>query len=54
MQNVLAIDVAKGKSMVALISSSGEVLIDAYEVNHSINVFNNLLDKINCFKLNNC
>ena len=54
MQNVLAIDVAKGKSMVALISSSGEVLINAYEVNHYINDFNNLLEKINCFKLNNC
>ena len=54
MQNVLAIDVAKGKSMVALISSSGEVLINAYEVNHYINDFNNLLEKINYFKLNNC
>lgn len=54
MQNVLAIDVAKGKSMVVLISSSGEVLIDAYEVNHYINDFNNLLNKINKFSLDNC
>ena len=36
MQNCLAIDVAKGKSMVSLISSCGEVLIDPYEINHSI------------------
>ena len=34
MQNVLAIDVAKGKSMVLLISSCGEVLIEPYEINH--------------------
>ena len=33
MHNCLAIDVAKGKSMVTLVSSSGEVLIDPYEVN---------------------
>ena len=34
MHNCLAIDVAKGKSMVTLIISSGDVLIDPYEVNH--------------------
>ena len=33
MQNCLAIDVAKGKSMVSLISSCGEVLIDPCEIN---------------------
>ena len=53
MQNCLAIDVAKGKSMVTLVSSSGEVLIDPYEVNHSINDFSNLLNRINNFKLDN-
>ena len=42
MRNVLAIDVAKGKSMVTLVSSSGEVLIHPYEINHSINDFSNL------------
>ena len=46
MQSCLAIDVAKGKSMVTLISSSGEVLIDPYEINHSINDFTNLLNRI--------
>lgn len=53
MQNVLAIDVAKGKSMVSLISSCGEVLIDPYEINHSINDFTNLLNRIKKFKLDN-
>ena len=53
MQNCLAIDVAKGKSMVSLISSCGEVLIDPYEINHSINDFSNLLNRIKKFKLDN-
>ena len=39
MPSCLAIDVAKGKSMVTLVSSCGEVLIDPYEVDHSIMVF---------------
>ena len=49
MQNCLAIDVAKGKSMVTLVSSSGEVLIDPYEVSHTINDFNLLLKRIKRF-----
>ena len=53
MQSVLAIDVAKGKSMVSLISSCGEVLIDPYEINHSINDFTNLLNRIKKLKLDN-
>ena len=53
MRNVLAIDVAKSKSMVTLISSCGEVLIEPYEINHSINDFTNLLNRINKFKLEN-
>ena len=53
MHNCLAVDVAKGKSMVTLVSSSGEVLINPYEVNHSINDFANLLNRINKFKLDN-
>ncbi len=51
MHNCLAIDVAKEKSMVTLISSCGEVLIDPYEVNHSINDFANLLNRIKNLKL---
>ncbi len=53
MQKCLAIDVAKGKSMVSLISSSGEVLIDPYEINHSIIDFTNLLNRIKKLKLDN-
>ena len=53
MHNCLAVDVAKGKSMVTLISSCGEVLIDPYEVNHSINDFSNLLNRIKKLKLDN-
>ena len=53
MHNCLAIDVAKEKSMVSLISSCGEVLIDPYEINHSINDFSNLLNRINNLKLDN-
>lgn len=51
MHNSLAIDVAKGKSMVTLISSCGEVLIEPYKINHSINDFSNLLNRINKLKL---
>ena len=53
MHNCLAIDIAKGKSMVTLVSSSGQVLIEPYEINHSINSFTNLLNRINNFKLDN-
>ena len=53
MQSVLTVDVAKVKSMVTLISSCGEVLIDPYEINHSINDFSNLLNRINNLKLEN-
>ncbi len=53
MKNCLAIDVAKGKSMVTLVRFSGEVLINPYEINHSINDFTNLLNRITKFKLDN-
>ena len=53
MRNCLAIDVAKSKSMVTLVSSCGEVLIEPYEINHSINDFTNLLNRINKLKLDN-
>ncbi len=51
-KNYLAIDLAKSKSMLTLISSCGEVLIEPYEINHSINDFSNLFNRINNFKLN--
>ena len=53
MHNCLAIDVAKSKSMVSLVSSCGEVLIEPYEINHSINDFTNLLNRINKLKIDN-
>ena len=53
MRNCLAIDVAKSKSMVTLVSSCGEVLIEPYEINRSINDFSNLLNRINKLKLDN-
>ena len=53
MHNILAIDVAKGKSMVSLISSCGEVLIEPYEITHSINDFSNLHNRIKNLKLDN-
>lgn len=39
---VLAIDVAKSKSMVSLINYYGEVIISPYEINHNLNDFKNL------------
>ena len=53
MHNCLAIDAAKSKSMITLVSSCGEVLIEPYEINHSINDFTNLLNRINKLKLEN-
>ena len=48
MQNCLVIDVAKSKSMVTLVSSCGETLIEPYEINHSINdLFNFLIELLN-------
>lgn len=46
MHYVLAIDVAKEKSMGTLISSCGEVLIDPYEFKHSKQDFSSLLVRI--------
>ena len=46
MKYVLAIDIAKNKSMVLLIDSAGEVFIGPYEINHTLSDFNNLKDKI--------
>ena len=46
MKYVLAIDVAKNKSMVSLINNCGEVLIEPYEVNHKLNDFKDLKERI--------
>jgi len=51
MKYVLAIDIAKNKSMVSLINSCGEVLIEPYDVNHSWNDFQNLKEGIEKFNI---
>lgn len=53
MKSVLAVDVAKGKSMVSLITNCGEVLIEPYEINHSKIDFDKLNQSISKFNLEN-
>src|SRR5574344_735742 len=53
MKCVLAIDVAKAKSMVSLITDCGEVLIGPYEINHSKVDFDYLNRSISKFNLDN-
>ena len=53
MQSILAIDVAKSKSMVSLITNCGEVLIEPYEINHLKKDFDNLNQKISKLNLDN-
>lgn len=52
-QNVSVIDVVKGKSMITFVNSSGGVLIKPYKINHFINDFTNLFNRINKLKLEN-
>lgn len=47
MNSVLVVDVAENKSIVALITEYGEVLIEPYEVIHNPNNFN--LDNLTIF-----
>ena len=51
MKYVLAIDVAKNKSMVSLISECGEVLIEPYEIKHKLSDFEKLEERIRKFKI---
>src|SRR5574344_2239478 len=53
MQTVLAIDVAKGKSMISLITDCSEILIEPYEINHSKIDFEILNNSISKFNLDN-
>ena len=52
MKSVCAIDVAKDKSMIFLMTEDGEVLIEPYEIKHNLIDFNFLDDKIKSFNLN--
>lgn len=51
MNYVLAIDVAKNKSMVSLISSCGEILIEPYEINHKLSDLQKLNERIEKFNI---
>lgn len=51
MKYVLAIDVAKNKSMATLIDNCGEVYFEPYEFNHTLSDFQNLLERIELFDI---
>lgn len=51
MKSVLSVDVAKGKSMVLLMNSDGEILIDAKEIKHNLENFNSLEKEIKSLNL---
>jgi transposase len=46
MKSVLSVDVAKNKSMFMLMASDGEIVIDSIELEHSLNNFESLKNKI--------
>jgi len=49
MKFVLAIDVAKNKSMVSLFANNGYAWIEPYEINHSLCDFQNLIERVRDF-----
>ena len=53
MHRCLTIDVDQSKSMVTLVSSCSGILIKPYKMNHSINGFSDLLNRINKLKSDN-
>ena len=53
MKSVCAIDIAKDKSMILLMSELGEVLIEPYEIKHNLIDFDLLKEKLDSFKLEN-
>lgn len=53
MRNVCAIDVAKDKSMILLVTELGEILIEPYEIKHNLIDFDLLKKRINSFNLEN-
>ena len=52
MKTVLSVDVAKNKSMIMLMNSDGEILIDMKEINHNLENFEKVKEvkKIQFFK----
>ena len=47
MKTVLSVDVAKNKSMIMLMNSDGEILIDTRELKHNLQDFDNVKEHIN-------
>ncbi|XMB87217.1 hypothetical protein RJG79_05290 [Mycoplasmatota bacterium WC44] len=52
MKNVLAIDIAKNKSMVYLQSEFGEIHIDPFEIDHTLSDFESLKNRVEYLNLN--
>ena len=48
MKTVLSVDVAKNKSMIMLMNSDGEILIDTKEIKHNLEEFEKVKEKIKC------
>ena len=46
MKTVLSIDVAKNKSMIMLMDSEGEILIDSKEIKHNLEEFEKVKEKL--------
>ena len=46
MKTVLSVDVAKNKSMIMLMNSDGEILIDTKEIKHNLEEFKKVKEKI--------
>lgn len=46
MKTVLSVDVAKNKSMIMLMNSDGEILIDTKEIKHNLEDFEKAKEKI--------
>ena len=53
MKTVLSVDVAKNKSMIMLMNSDGEILIDTKEINHNLEDFEKVKEDIKEINTNN-
>ena len=46
MKTVLSVDVAKNKSMIMLMNSEGEILIDSKEIKHNLDELDKVKEEI--------
>ena len=53
MKTVLSVDVAKNKSLIMLMNSDGEILIDTKEIKHNLQDFDKVKEQINEIKPQN-